>query len=304
MTLKFLIVDDSKAMQTIVKRILSNAGYKGSDFHFADNGAEALEQIIDIKPDMVLLDWHMPEMTGLELLKKVKEQNITTKIGLVTAERNELLIQEAIAEGALFVVHKPFTVNSLKQQLIPALSSDESASETEYSDSIKRIIPQISAPQIILPSPSAISILLSTITGASVKVEKVPPLKIKNFKLPFTVSLYGDNENNIKAVQLLDSGVVDGLSDYFAKSIYKTEPYDDKLLAKSLIKALEIIAACFHNTSNSSELKFIKTYELQKIINKVASIDNVADEKRIDLCFSFENEKKCYSIICLEPENS
>ena len=56
---------------------------------FADNGKEALDQILTWQPDMVLLDWHMPEMTGIELLNKVKELNIKTKIGLITAEKNQ-----------------------------------------------------------------------------------------------------------------------------------------------------------------------------------------------------------------------
>ena len=125
MTIKFLIVDDSKAMQSIVKRILHSAGYENHDFRFADNGKEALDQILTWQPDMVLLDWHMPEMTGIELLNKVKELNIKTKIGLITAEKNQQSILSAKNAGAMFIVNKPFTVEKLKESLKANLSKIE-----------------------------------------------------------------------------------------------------------------------------------------------------------------------------------
>lgn len=68
-SVRFLIVDDSKAMQTIVRRTLVAAGYTDHEFQYAYNGQEALEIITEWKPDIVLSDWHMPEMTGIELLK-------------------------------------------------------------------------------------------------------------------------------------------------------------------------------------------------------------------------------------------
>lgn len=288
MTLKFLIVDDSKAMQTIIKRILSNAGYQNSLFKYADNGKQALEHIIEWQPDMVLLDWHMPEMTGIELLRKVKELELDTQIGLVTAERNEFLIQEALSIGAKFIVNKPFTVNSLREKLVPALSAPPENPLLEMRN------------EIILPSPTTLSLVFSTISSTTIKITKVAPIKIDEFTLPFTVALYGDSTKKIKAVQILDSQVVDRLSESFAKSVFKDEPYDDKLLAKSLIKALSIISACFHNTVDSQELQLIKTYELQKTINKVTQLDKIPDDKRIDLCFTFESDEECHSIICLE----
>ena len=89
MALRFLIVDDSEAMRIIVKRILVGAGYADHDFRFSSCGRDAIQQIIEWKPDMVLLDWHMPEGTGIDVLNKVKELNISTKIGLITAEKNQ-----------------------------------------------------------------------------------------------------------------------------------------------------------------------------------------------------------------------
>lgn len=293
MAVKFLIVDDSKAMQTIVRRILSNAGYQDSEFQFADDGKQALEKILSWQPDMVLLDWHMPEMTGIELLRRVKEKEIDVRIGLITAERNKSSIQDAIVAGAMFVVNKPFTVNSLKEKLIPALAGVSSIEDK----------PIILTSEIILPSPSAISLLLSTITDTNIKVEKVAPIKIDSLKLPGTLALYGDSKKDVKAVQILDSDTADRLAEAFASSVFKGEAFDDKLLAKSMLKAFTVIAACFHNVIESKELRLVKTYSMQQVIKKVQLMDNIPEEQRIDLQFTFDDDIASHSIICLESKN-
>ena len=254
MSVKFLIVDDSKAMQTIVKRIVSNAGYQSSEFRFADDGEQALEIIVNWKPDMVLLDWHMPKMSGIELLRTVKKQRIPVKIGMITAEKDEVLMRDAFACGAKFIVHKPFTVNSLKEKLIPTLSGSASVADT----------PIFVNHEIILPSPSAIALLMSTITSTPITVEACSPIKTDSLTLPCRVALYGDADGAIKAVQVLDANCADRLAEAFASSVYRGQAFDDALLAKSLLKALSVIAACFHNISDSKELRLVKSFSMNK----------------------------------------
>jgi two-component system chemotaxis response regulator CheY len=72
--MKLLIVDDSKAMRMIVARTLRQAGYGGADFREAENGAQALEAIRADKPHLVLCDWNMPQMSGMELLSALNQQ--------------------------------------------------------------------------------------------------------------------------------------------------------------------------------------------------------------------------------------
>jgi CheY-like chemotaxis protein len=71
--MKFLIVDDSRAVQTIIKRILENTGYREIELRTALNGDEALAILEGWQPDLVLTDWHMPGMTGLELLQTIRQ---------------------------------------------------------------------------------------------------------------------------------------------------------------------------------------------------------------------------------------
>ena len=67
--MKILVVDDSTVMRKMVMRALRQAGHGGHDYSEAANGKEALEQISKESPDLVLCDWNMPEMTGIEVLE-------------------------------------------------------------------------------------------------------------------------------------------------------------------------------------------------------------------------------------------
>src|ERR1700677_494158 len=70
--MKILIVDDSTAMRMIVKKTLRQAGFDGHEFTEAEDGAKALAAIKASKPDLVLSDWNMPNMTGLQLLEALQ----------------------------------------------------------------------------------------------------------------------------------------------------------------------------------------------------------------------------------------
>ena len=85
--MKILVVDDSKAMRMIVRRALRQCEVPGGiNVVEADSGVTALEQIAAEHPDLVLSDWNMPEMTGIELLEKLRGDGTTTRFGFVTSE--------------------------------------------------------------------------------------------------------------------------------------------------------------------------------------------------------------------------
>ena len=107
-----LIVDDSKAMRMVVKRALRLAlGEHQVDE--ATNGQEALTKLRAAQFDLVLADWNMPEMNGLDLLKTVRSMGIEVKFGFITSEGTEDVRKLAIDSGAQFLIVKPFTPESL-----------------------------------------------------------------------------------------------------------------------------------------------------------------------------------------------
>jgi two-component system, chemotaxis family, chemotaxis protein CheY len=120
--MKILIVDDSKAMRMIVKRALRQAGYEDHAISEAGNGVEALTQIQAAAPDLVLSDWNMPEMSGLQLLQAVREQKLGVKLGFVTSEGTPEMRQKAADEGAVFLITKPFTAEAFQAALAGIVS--------------------------------------------------------------------------------------------------------------------------------------------------------------------------------------
>jgi len=109
-------------MRMIVKKTLRQAGYEGLDALEAANGVEALKIIQESSPDLLMLDWNMPEMTGLELVEKLKELNIRGKFGFVTSEGTEDMGTKAKDAGSLFFISKPFTLENFQEKLAGVLS--------------------------------------------------------------------------------------------------------------------------------------------------------------------------------------
>ena len=115
--MRILVVDDSKAMRMIVKRTLRQAGYGEHDIDEATNGAEAYDKINSATPDLVLCDWNMPEMTGIELLEKLGTEGRGVRFGFITSEGTDEMKHTAMKSGALFLITKPFTADVFKQTL-------------------------------------------------------------------------------------------------------------------------------------------------------------------------------------------
>jgi two-component system, chemotaxis family, chemotaxis protein CheY len=115
---KILVVDDSKAMRAIVTRALSSLDrVSGATIIEAADGKEGFDRVRAESPDLVLSDWNMPEMTGIEFLQALNEAGLTPTFGFVTSESSPEMRELAKAHGARFVVGKPLTPDSLDQAL-------------------------------------------------------------------------------------------------------------------------------------------------------------------------------------------
>jgi len=114
--MKILVVDDSKVMRMIIMRTLRQAGFGAHAISEAGSGTEALAVLRNERFDLVLCDWNMPEMTGLELVAVIRTERLAPRVGFVTSEGTSRL-REATEAGALFLIPKPFTVESFEQTL-------------------------------------------------------------------------------------------------------------------------------------------------------------------------------------------
>jgi two-component system chemotaxis response regulator CheY len=115
--IKILVVDDFATMRKIIKNILLQLGFK--DILEADDGTTALELLKKQKVDLIISDWNMPKMPGIELLKAIRsnEELKDIKFIMVTAEAQKENVIEAIKYGVNQYVVKPFTPETLKEKL-------------------------------------------------------------------------------------------------------------------------------------------------------------------------------------------
>lgn len=122
--MKILVVDDSKAMRMIVVRTLRQAGFTGHTISEAVNGADALAKLQAEIHDVVLSDWNMPEMSGMELLCAIKAAGMSTRFGFVTSEGTGPMRAHASEAGAEFLIAKPFTAETFEHALRGILAAE------------------------------------------------------------------------------------------------------------------------------------------------------------------------------------
>lgn len=96
---------------------MQRAGFTQHEYVTACDGLDAMDKIYAQKPDLILADWNMPNMNGLELLQTVKKDFPDMKIGFVTSEQTEEMVRIAQENGALFTIGKPFTVEIFQDTL-------------------------------------------------------------------------------------------------------------------------------------------------------------------------------------------
>ena len=115
---KALVVDDSKTIRMIIRRILIELGYEVLE---AANGVEALRviKVEKTQVELVLADWNMPEMNGLDLLKGLRQdpELASLKVIMVTTETEIDQMESALAAGANEYVMKPFNRGMIREKL-------------------------------------------------------------------------------------------------------------------------------------------------------------------------------------------
>ncbi len=97
------------------------AGFTDLKLVEAENGIEALEVVASESPNLVLSDWNMPEMNGLEFLVELRAAGNEVQFGFITTESTVDMRMKAKGAGAQFLIAKPFTPESFEQALRPVL---------------------------------------------------------------------------------------------------------------------------------------------------------------------------------------
>ncbi|MEI6610616.1 MAG: response regulator [Deltaproteobacteria bacterium] len=121
--IKILVVDDFATMRKVVRNLLKQVGYE--DIVEAEDGVMALRALKSQKIDVIISDWNMPNMSGLELLKAMKDDAELAKIPflMVTAEALQDNVVAAVKAGVNEYIVKPFTAEVLNEKIVKIMES-------------------------------------------------------------------------------------------------------------------------------------------------------------------------------------
>jgi two-component system chemotaxis response regulator CheY len=117
--MRVLVVDDFSTMRRIVRNLLIDLGIRPKMIQEADDGNHAMAMLRNARFDLVITDWNMPNMSGIDLLRSIREwdKTKTMPVLMVTAENNREQIIAAAQAGVNGFVVKPFSAATLEQKI-------------------------------------------------------------------------------------------------------------------------------------------------------------------------------------------
>jgi two-component system, chemotaxis family, chemotaxis protein CheY len=117
--MKILIVDDSSTMRRIIGNVITQLGFTKDNFDEAEDGVKAWKLLTEAHYDVILTDWNMPNMNGLELVQKVRSEGThqKTPIIMITTEGGKSEVITALKAGVNNYIVKPFSAEVLKEKL-------------------------------------------------------------------------------------------------------------------------------------------------------------------------------------------
>lgn len=177
-----MLVDDSRVMRQLVRRTLRQAGYDLGQVVEAENGKDAMTKLGSFRPQLVLSDWNMPEMNGIEMLEALRAKGDKIPVGFVTSESTVSMRTKALTTGALFLLTKPFTAEEFRTALTgaglrpsAALSGDGGPAlattifnEKAICTMLSRLVNQ---PITVTPGPKVIPIAMPCVAATWVNVQ-------------------------------------------------------------------------------------------------------------------------------------
>ena len=118
--MKIMLVDDSRTIRNIQKKVLAKLGH--NDIVEAKDGVEALEKYKESPPDLMLIDWNMPNMDGITLIKTIRQTDKSIPMIMCTTEAEKTRVVEALKAGVNNYMVKPFTAETLAEKINQTLA--------------------------------------------------------------------------------------------------------------------------------------------------------------------------------------
>lgn len=118
--MKALVVDDSSVMRKVIIGALERIGI--TDIDEAEDGQQAVDSVAEVEYDIILLDWYMPNMLGIDALISIRKSGNTMPILMVTSESEKSRVVEALKAGANNYIIKPFEPGTIVTQIQETVS--------------------------------------------------------------------------------------------------------------------------------------------------------------------------------------
>jgi len=136
MAYNILIVDDSSPMRMVIKKNIKASGFKTGKIFEAANGMDALDIVKKEWLDIIMTDFNMPGMNGLELVREIKKIDTAKDIPIImiTTEGSQERLKEFTAQGVTDYIKKPFVPRTIKAKMNNLLGESDYEGETEESD--------------------------------------------------------------------------------------------------------------------------------------------------------------------------
>jgi CheY-like chemotaxis protein len=199
----FLVVDDSRAIQAIIRRAILHCGYEPVEVRTALDGEQALDIIESFVPDLVITDWHMPKVSGLEMVQALRQMgHANIRVGFVTTEKTPALLDQAISNGAMFILHKPFNDAELAAAVVSSVKDLAKHVPTPPAVVQKRDVEPVTEPSLHKQLQATLgNIPFRLIAHEPMTVEKLPPNNL--------LGLYvGTGHKGVYAIGVMDGNAI------------------------------------------------------------------------------------------------
>lgn len=285
--MKILIVDDSRAMQQIIRRTLDKLERTDLIFEMASDASEGLEIAEKWRPHLILLDWHMPEMSGLELFIKLTKLMVDFDIGFITTETSEKRLSKALDMGCAFIVNKPFEAETLLEEVRPLLEKKAKRDKEQKVEETKStVVDKDDGQKVLLPTKEALEKSLNLISVSQIKVAEITDVSFSDSWLPCVVGLFTHGQSDqISAMAIMDAGAVKLLGEKvdavaggssFSSSVFPQNVMD------GCERVLRLINVLMEQPGSEIELNLKNVTSVKANIGKLEGVINQRVKRRAD----------------------
>ncbi|WP_438462093.1 response regulator [Marinomonas sp. PE14-40] len=214
--MKVLIIDDSRAVQLIIRRALEKGDIENLETKLASSGIQALAILENWHPDLVLSDLHMPKMSGIELLTEINRQMLKLNVGLITTETDDSRLRKVKQCGVKFIINKPFNDTELLQKIKLFLPTDKPLLATPEMPPQKANV-NLAKNTLNLPGEAELEDALAEIFFRDVRVTTKNFEKYESQQYPYLLGMMTPmGKDQVKAICILKQTAIKQISTVFS----------------------------------------------------------------------------------------